>query len=81
MYHVFNDEFDSGLIVRKDEERMSIKICKHKPILLTFEIFKKYKRIPYYSTQLLLDNEKPALTNQYEVSRFILEDNILLPFF
>lgn len=86
IYHIFYDKYDSGLIVRnKDiDDRLSIQICKHDKtkILITFEAYEKYKRTFYYSTQLLLDRQKQtALFNQREIAWFILNDNILLPFF
>ena len=81
---IFNNIYDSGLTIKnknQDDQRLMIKICKHKPILLTFEIFQKYKRIPYYVDQLFLDVKKSALYNQKEISKYILNDSMLLNFF
>jgi hypothetical protein len=79
-----NCTHDHGLIVKSSEdERMIINVCFHNSnhIHLRFSVFGKYKRVPYYFDFILLQKDDPPLHNQYLLSQFILNDDILLPFF
>ena len=85
VYHVFGRVYDSGLIVRNmyNNDRLHISICKHKKpiVIVTFEILHKRKRIPYYFDILFLDMNSSALSNQRILTKYILNDCLLLWFF
>ena len=83
IYHIFSDtEYDSGIVSRKDGERLVIKICQcHKPKKsIIFEVYEKYKKKPYLNEVLILDANN-ALHDQRQIAEYILNENILLNFF
>ena len=83
VYHLFRYQTDTGLIIRNNNQRLMIKICKCKNdiILLTFQTFEKFKRLPYYFDTLFLYKENTPLDNQNKLANHILNDTMLLPFF
>ena len=85
IFHLFHNQYDSGIILRqkKNNDRLCISICKHKSpmVLISFEIFEKYKRTPKYFDTLFLDFNENPLHNQMKISNHILNDNMLLEFF
>ena len=67
----------------KNRERMSVYICKCNPniTIVQFDIFEKYKRIPYYHDNIFLKNNKCALENQRMFVEWVLNDPLLVEFF
>ena len=82
---MFHSVFDSGSIVRQkgNTDGLSISICKHKSsmILISFQIFEKYKKQPYYFDKIFLNANNNPLHNQRTLSNYILNDCMLLDFF
>ena len=67
----------------KNRERMSVHICKcySNITVVQFDIFEKYKRIPYYHDNILLKNNESALENQRSLGKLVLNDPLLVEFF
>ena len=65
IFHLFHNVFDSGIIIKQNDNRLAIRICKHKnpTITITFETFEKYKRQPYYFDTLFLDMTDTPIQN------------------
>ena len=80
---MFHNVFDSGIIIKQNDNRLAIRICKHKnpTTTITFETFEKYKRQPYYFDTLFLDMTDTPIQNQIKLSNHILNDDMLLEFF
>ena len=86
VFHIFYYKYDSGMVVRNNisNDRLHISIIKNKypSVVITFELYHKYKRLPYYFDILFLDfNNNNALHNQFILTQHILNDNMLLIFF
>ena len=83
MVHLFYFKENSGLLLRKNEERLSIKITLDtKPfIIVSVNIFEKYKKKPYFNDFMIVDMDDDPLINQQKVGKWILDDPILLCFF
>ena len=83
--HLFYHLYDSGIIVRSkmNEDRMHISICKHQNhmVLISFELYGKYKKMPFYVDQLFLNFNEKAIDNQYKIANHILNDTLLSHFF
>ena len=73
------------MVVRNNtsNDRLHISIIKSKyqSVVLTFELYHKYKRLPYYFDILFLDFNDNNITNQTTLAQRILNDYILLSFF
>ena len=86
LYHVFNNKFDTYILLRLNTHRLTINICfcNQQYIDIIFRCFEKYKRKPYYYDNITFNrkqiNNKP-LSIQYKLAQTILNDNMLLPFF
>ena len=82
---IFNCNSDNGVIKydNRTGERLSIRVCKcdYDMIIVQAELFKKYKRIAYYSDMLFLDKNAYPIHNQRLLADWILHDQLLLPFF
>ena len=86
IFHSFYYKHSSNIIIRNNlnDDRLHISICKRDNLLiaLTFELYYKYKRIPYYFDILFLDfNNNNALNDQFTLAQHILGDDMLLTFF
>ena len=86
VFHVFYYEYNNSVIIRNNisNNRLHISIIKSKypSVVITFELYHKYKRLPYYFDILFLDfNNNNALHNQFILTQHILNDNMLLTFF
>ena len=83
LYHIYNYQYDTGVTIRKNSDRMRVKVCtcNKDQIVLTFELFEKCKRIPYYYDTLFLNKNKQAIDNQRKLAVWIINDPLLLPFF
>ena len=66
-----------------NRERMSIHICKcdSNITVVQFDIFEKYKRLPYYHDYMLLKNNTCAVENQRLLSTWVLNDPLVVEFF
>ena len=85
VYHLFYRKYDSGIIIRSkmNNDRLHISICKHQypDIIISFELYEKYKKIPYYADTLFLDFNKTPVDNQLVLANHILNDTMLFHFF
>ena len=82
LFHIFYYKCDTGITLRKDNERMVINIFHNHPyIVLTMETFEKYKKLPYYFDATFFNSNNKAIDNQRALSCRILNDNMLLEFF
>ena len=86
VFHVFYYEYNSSVIIRNNvnNDRLHISIIKSKypSVIITFELYHKYKHLPYYFDILFLDfNNNNALHNQFILTQHILNDSLLIPFF
>ena len=86
LFHIFHNKFDTGIIMKDNTDRLKMKVCFCNPqyIDIIFDCFEKYQRIPYYSDNIIFSAQQidtESLTAQYELANFIINDNILLPFF
>ena len=82
---IFSCKCDNGVIKydNRTGERLNIRVCKcdQQTIIVRTELFKKYKRIPYYCDTLFLDKNSNPVDNQRILADWILHDQLLLPFF
>ena len=83
---MFYYEYNSSVIITNNtsNDRLHISIIKNKyPLVVTtFELYHKYKRLPYYLDILFLDfNNNNTLHKQFILAQHIPNDNMLLPFF
>ena len=86
IFHLFYYKYGSSMVVRNnistDRLHISIIESKYQSVVITFELYHKYKRLPYYFDILFLDlNNNNALHNQLILTQHILNDNMLIPFF
>ena len=85
VYHVFYKKYDSGIIIRNkmNNDRLHISICKHQypDIIISFELYGKYKKRPYYVDTLFLDFNEIPVDNQLVLANHVLNDIMLLHFF
>ena len=86
VFHLFYYKYNSSVIIRNNhnKDRLNISIVKSKypAVVITFEVYHKYKRLPYYFDILFLYfNNNNALNNQLFLTQHILNDNMLLTFF
>ena len=85
VFHLFYYKYGSGMVVRNtiSTDRLHISIIKSKyPLIaLTFELYHKHKRLPYYFDILFFDFTSCAVRNQIILTQHILNDNMLLIFF
>ena len=70
VFHIFYYKYGSGMVVRNNisNDRLHISIIKSKypSVVITFELYHKYKRLPYYFDILFLDfSNNNALHNQF----------------
>ena len=81
VFHVFYYEYNNSAIIRNtiSTDRLHISIIKSKypSVVITFELYHKYERLPYYFDILFLDfNNNNALHNQFILKQHILNDNM-----
>ena len=85
VFHAFYYEYNNSFIVRNNisHDRLHVSIIKSKyPLIaLTFELYHKHKRLPYYFDILFLDFNNKAITNHFILTQHILNDNMLIIFF
>ena len=84
VFELFSCKNDSGIIIRNEnEDRLEIRICFHNSTYITIQFicYEKYKRIPYYYEPLFLDKQHKSIDLQYQLSEYILNDNMVLEFF
>ena len=82
---IFSCNSDNGVIKydNRTGERLTMRVCKCSSdiIIVQTELFKKYKRIPYYYDTLFLDKNSNPVDNQRLLANWILKDKLLLHFF
>ena len=80
IFHLFYYKYGSGMVVRNNisNNRLHISIIKSKypSVVITFELYHKYKHLPYYFDILFLDLDNKAITNQSSLAQHILNDNM-----
>ena len=85
VFHVFYYEYNNSVIIGNtiSTDRLHISIIKSKDpsVVIVFELYHKYKRLPYYFDILFLDFTSCAVRNQIILTQHILNDNMLLIFF
>ena len=86
VFHLFYYQYNSGMVMKNtistDRLHISIIKSKYQSVVITFELYHKYKRLPYYFDILFLDfSNNNALHNQFVLTQHILNDNMLLTFF
>ena len=81
---IFACQHDSCLFKRnKDEDRIKITICKHNDpiIIVTCFVNAKFKQKPYHVEMFFMSSNILPIHNQRKLSKWILDDSILLSFF
>ena len=85
VFHLFYYKYNSGLVVRNNynNDRLHISIInsKYPSVVITFEVYHKYKRLPYYFDILFLDCNNKSIINQSTLAQHILNDHMILSFF
>ena len=84
MVHIFYYEYDTSLLFKNaQQQRLIIKICKHKPnvIIIELNVLDKYKRKPRDILILVVDKNEHSCEQQLRLSKYILKNDTLLSFF
>ena len=85
VFHLFYYKYGAGMVVRNNigDDRLHIYICKRENqfVVITFELYYKYKHLPYYFDILFLDFNNKAIPNQSTLAQYILSNDMLLIFF